>query len=1005
MTAPETPSFAANCPVALSLQFCRHSQVKFKEVGADDGKPAANSWEVLGKYDYLTVRTHKSLEELTLDPDQRPDAPRIWDARPVNAPCGVVFVPFGDFQNEMNSEESSRDYKSFLSRTVMPPKETSDSSGDSPLLYVAQFTLSPAVHQLFANYDGVLVLLDEVRNYIRSEYAEYCSRKILPQLEPETKVPSLEYLKRFCIFRSLGASDLAIVALPATPDELCSLVDFVRHLRSTRLNSLLTSDSAGQDRERFRVEYRGALDAIKGHAFAFVDETIAYRQTLTQTGEREFSYGGDGSADFPSRERAWQMKIHTDLLVDCGHEYQSSMPTGVYTPGRHTIRASFDGLIDFVRNWGNRLNVTMYADNLLDSQSTMSLSETRLSSSEVPTERPEEDVYSRAWRLKPDFMTEIQNYCSQIEAWSQVLNLPADQRRELAALLLNFRMSFGSMEAATALRDLIPFMRQLAACCSQTVLWQQYLGFRKPTDGDNSEKIPHSQASRNDHGGLSQTEKENLKEDLMLLIAHLGRAMQNRLEVRAEHADPTIYRTLEHGAGKTVPAYSAMYWLASELLGRQATSSSQSRDHCPADNMAVCVAIGHRGHFYYTEIFSEFRAFALSQEQTNDKCCWTAPLVLLDISGDSIFRPSQQFHLCLHETILFSDWIVSQCPQDIQDYCRSWGDLYAADRLRSLRHSQGATSSWQEKIQTLGQNSKTKLAEPSSELSQEAVVGPRQPLLNLSNVKGSNEPETDVEDLYEKIVAYCRSSISARKTPDPREYLPSLQAKLEELVRTRVLASYEGRQEEPADRYEIAEFHKVLDKAHDLVRTVVCKDPIFSEMLDDTPFREEMADRLRLRIVLQILKSTAHQGSALETANHLMFDTFRAHPKYRGRWEPSTDGSTAIDRLMELQQLNQRWKDLTDFLTHESNSPLHPQQEQNILHISFPEGSAEQELLQHLTNLLALDFRANPFPARVVDPVIKLKSTMAQIDVILRLWAKSCRLGCAEILETFHAQS
>ena len=646
----------------LNLIFSRHAFSKFRarsrqnDSGSDPNggsgtvppvsRAATHLWQVLGRYDQLEINAHETLDTIACGRDE-PNLDSDSAETDLTAYNGIVLVPFGDFRKTVLNDEDTAARQRFIDMVnrVQTVKQHGDSLPDPakeyPLLFIAEFTLSPAAHQqgrTNGTYEDILQTIDECRRILQETYEKYCEN-LRSEAEKTRRLQEDDVLRaeEIFFFRSLGASDIVLVALPKTPDQLCALVDYVSAARKLWLHQLFCTSKKEQ---------------IPGHAFASVEDTIAYRNPMGQPGEFRYVYP-KADEDFDETSRAqrvkeqetwWGVRIQTNVMVDCGHELDacgrakeagsgnSNNPliAGIERrhAGLHTVQFEASGLEDFVRYWVVHVDDPRFRDgSLIDSSTSFSIVPRF---PEWPQASSEFVDFEPAWRQSKKLTDMLKKIQTAISDWAG-RRLPRDQAYELGMIVGTFCSAFSRLESATAVRDLLPFMRQLAGCCKRSDEWSEF-----------------------ENSLFESGDIKTFKSDVNRLISHLGRALQNRLESRWHHTDPTIYRTLEHGASKVVPAYSAIYWMTSELFSNR-NETARDSDECSASRMAVCLAVGSTGHVRFEEIFTDFRAKYCKPDPNGE---WNAPLILLDVSGPKLFEPElHAVHSC-HETIRFSEWIM-----------------------------------------------------------------------------------------------------------------------------------------------------------------------------------------------------------------------------------------------------------------------------------------------------------------------------------------------------------
>lgn len=198
---------------------------------------------------------------------------------------------------------------------------------------------------------------------------------------------------------------------------------------------------------------------------------------------------------------------------------------------------------------------------------------------------------------------------------------------EIAKILDTIVHSFYRNERLGCIRDLLPFLRQLRKACKEHA-WKKI-----SSEEFGSEEISSSFDS---------------------LIDHAWRAVRNRIESRGDTLDPSFPNTVHTGANRLVNAYSVIAWLAWEtLLG-------QHQSACNIDRFGACVCFGTSGRVECIELFTklrrrveEYSGDSLYQQRDSE---WSANLLLLKISGQTLYKPEIAFLNCIHEVAERSGW-------------------------------------------------------------------------------------------------------------------------------------------------------------------------------------------------------------------------------------------------------------------------------------------------------------------------------------------------------------
>jgi hypothetical protein len=1024
----------APCHPILNLTFSRHAGQKYLRTEQGDSEPQQpNLWQVIGKYDLLRIDSHEELDtavnpiketdaaanasaqNLTPDSDPGSSTPAAAArnsttqnpaARNLAANSGVLLVPFQDFdKNVWGVPDRKANYQRFLRRVLMdgtshrPDQSETQLFTDFPFLFLAQFTISAPAHEQGTKYDGVLDLIETIKNRLTEkyekyakEYEEYAKEYEVYQKKRDKRLGSkvdglptdklLESDQLF-FFRSLGASDLAIVALPQTPRQLCGLIHFASEARK-----LLLCDALDKSDTR----------KPPGHAFALVEDTVAFRATLAKDNKGNLRCAIPKSKQFPEQWKEWKLAIQTDIMLDAGHEGElvkklvAKNRATRRLSGLHTIRLTFKDLHSFVEKWTTKLSDQLFhIENLIDSTSSIEIQPPFTSTSFDPDQETKEseapkpsetnrNPNSRAWQLKEAFTEELKDITGAIRAWAKSNGSSASpsllrrtQYDDLDSLLTTFQTSFSRLETATALRDLLPFMRQLAACCKRPE-WSEFL-----RDAD--------------------TDRNRVREDIVKLISHLARAFQNRLEPRSQYPDPAIYRTLEHGASKIVPAYSTVYWLTSEIFAAPTTAtqlSTESSTGCPATNCGVCLAIGSAGAVTFTEIFGDFRthllnnsdSFTLSEINKDPSLKWTAPLILLDASGHQLMQPELHTVNSFHEMLLFSDWLM-------------------LPKQKALRY---------ELNKQLLRDIPALAADVMNTLSKTPIpneVGEFLGLVTLTPLKDDGESKND-HNAFEQ---YCHET-DPRSTMD--DYADDSLGKwrLDDKTFNRIASNL---------NYQPEQFQFLHPFPQPKTRSAIPEGlssyvtqafvPQFSDQLraHSLAFRELLADRIKFNLTRDICSpESAHQLGL-----KILEDSLSRWIGDRLKKSDSIPNDQHKDRATALWVSNLLKEDKDEHLYLKIRDILlkHPA----LTNKKFPAAtdtlsSAEEGLLQAFAKTITAVLKdgfvspheikaSNTHSTETLKPEslepesLKISATLARIDYIMKLWAKSCRLGGDKIFE------
>ena len=651
-------------PIGIELAFSRDLICKYttdKEI-EDEVRRHSRFWQVIGPFDFLQISPLMALDDIGKGLDrQRPVA--------IGAHTGMVLIPFRDSAHD-------RAFQEFLqiicdTGSLGSPQEKSDQDhelGEYPILFGAKISLSAVAYEQHETFTSTLE-------------AVHAAHRIVMRILDDPVVHQGCRPERVHLFMTLSSSDIVLLALPNTFEELMSVDRVAQAVRTLTLEQLTEEmaadknpprsaapDVSTQIGSRFQVSTTAdrkspTLIKVSGHALSAVDEFVALRLM--------------DPCRLEDKTRSGCFRMDFQLQLDCGHDLWvkeklrrlfPQMKVNSHGLGRHTVRCSLNSLSEFATLWNEMWGNYQYrAANLVDSMTCIVLSDPEekidlgnttelqvLQTGALPIndhdDHPAWELTDFAWNL------ELKAIVSRLSGWACDF-LSQEQQREFFNIIGTFRSCFLHHELASAARDLVPFFRQLSLACK-------------------SENHHHWSSY------LTSSDPEFFASEISRLLLHLNRAVRNRLEHRSGHADPTIPHTLVHGASKLVGAYSGIYWFCSEFFGHDSSQSANPsmqadrKEYCYADNLSVCVAAGNEGRISCEEVFLDFRLWVeratgkpLSSSGEDE---WTGRLLLLDVSGNSLFRPAFCLVHCLHEVAEFSDWLQSERTSLLRVRVNAW---------------------------------------------------------------------------------------------------------------------------------------------------------------------------------------------------------------------------------------------------------------------------------------------------------------------------------------------
>lgn len=706
--------------IGIELIFSRDLICKFtqdKDI-EDEAESHTRQWQMIGLFDFLSIAPINGLEDVgtfeggrqwtPATPEQRSPSgggPSDQSRRrtvSIGAHSGLVLIPFED-ELQMDPPDSAAAGERTVLRSgrkstvgpfeanVITPDLGSDDDSEAatkeeqaaeiarrnayPLLVGVKFSLSVIAYELEKLYTGVLHSTEALRRIINKAI----------QTNRQQEDPKADQVPRqIKLYRTLSNPDLVLLALPQDAIELRALDRMIQRLRTLELETLrqelqtmkeegLTSGGSalpGGNREKdSNWDFQHPNPPLRGHALADVAEFLAFRQN---SGQELNAFNFDGG-DKPSVK----LRLDYRLCLDCGHDAWikktlANALNGLKPPaaretiealqklnwhsfGRHTLSGVLYRIDDFVNLW----NIVWYcyklrAANLIDSHTTISFpDDLPMAALPVPREGTMIDpTLELAWCIAEWPNAEIGFIIENLTWWAERY-LSSTQQQEFLNSVGTFRSCFLHHELASAARDLTPFLRQLSFACSpkNQQLWDDF---------------------------RSNSDPEKFSDEVSELIVHLHLAVRNRLEHRSGQADPTLPHTLVHGASKLIGAYSAVSWFSGELFAKwkHVRRDKQEDEYCHADELAVCVAAGNQGRVIFNILFEDFRRFVerregkrLAEATPGD---WSARLLLLEISGRSLFRPEACLLHCLQETVQYSEWYLSDRVMTLRSRLNAW---------------------------------------------------------------------------------------------------------------------------------------------------------------------------------------------------------------------------------------------------------------------------------------------------------------------------------------------
>jgi hypothetical protein len=509
-----------------------------------------------------------------------------------------------------------------------------DCSSEHKLMFCLAITLSPAAYEFAPHYNGVFDAINRMAARLQATI-------------DASRFPTT------IMFRSLGSPDLVLVALPNDPAELRAAHSLERQARTALLRDIRPVTAFEDD--------------WPGHACSLVEPIIAF-----QPKSEIFD-----APDFHKAEDEVGMALRFAMRVDSGHEVailadleanfpsvqiDASAPHGrlLRASAPYTIHGTIRHLSDFIRLLRERWYFPSWREsNLIDTVTVLFFPEDEL------TDRNGSADYRKAWQLRQEVVVELEAIRAAFSQFGKAF-LGQTPYGELMRIFGSFQSCFYRFEYLGVARDLFPFFSQLASAFRSLDVWEEYL------------RAPLALAD-----GASKR-SDRFDDQIADLLSHLSRAIRNRMENRSVHSDLFLATTLEHGGCKLVSAYTVVFWLCSELFRRRLGETAET---CDSNHFAACLCAGVEGRVVCRQLFADFRRFAQARGRATGQVVdgrWTAPLMLLEISGASLLRPEMCLVHCMHEVAELSDWICQKRCDELRVGINRWILREVVTAARSL---------------------------------------------------------------------------------------------------------------------------------------------------------------------------------------------------------------------------------------------------------------------------------------------------------------------------------
>ena len=580
-------------------------------------------WRVAGSYDFLNIKRLNSLDDVP-----QPEAPGAHqEVR------NLVLYPWDKLEPSPE----------FIQALETPDGNMPDAVAH-PLVALTEITLSPSSYELDDRRSFVLRSLANLVWILKSSDA------------------GVALAGEMAFLGSLSGCDLVLIARPKGPAELRTVHDLCRTARELSLAELQHGKILVDNEERVRCQAERP-----GHACAQVTSLLAFRPN------------GDFDS-FKEDEKRLGIRYCYRLWVDCGHEQDVVKDLGKVAEADLTVDGSrggvaargvawdtftlhghFKHLATFANVWDRLLfEPDWRRKHLLDSITTLTF----------PEEGEDTSDPGAAWPRCVEPQNRLDLIGTQIHEFA-IKFLNPTQRVDLESVYNCLRSCFCRQTLLGTARDLFPFFRQLGNAFGEIERWQAFLLPERGTPEDAAQAIDRS---------------EQFSDDLNDLIAYVHRAVRNRIEHRSTFADPPVPQTLRDGVCKIVSAYSVAVYLCWELFRRAPTDGAPGVTG-DTDRFGACVIAGPHGRIVCQELFEDFRAYlendcgSLLSRRLPDK--WSAPLLLVNISGRTLMRPEYSIVHCLHECAEVSDWIQLDRCSELRKTLNRWVVAEATGYFRS----------------------------------------------------------------------------------------------------------------------------------------------------------------------------------------------------------------------------------------------------------------------------------------------------------------------------------
>lgn len=594
---------------AIRLRFITELPLQFTDSKSASIHSREQFWFAFGSVDYLECTALSSLDQIHNEQRENDGGTPLKDDASLASNSNLILVP-SVFKLVTHSPRQPDDWKQLAVSHEQKVAATWDILGGEKYQFSAiiRLTLSSIILDHAKTIPNILARLTGAEERI------------------STRLGEVDF-KNATVWATMGGPELVVI-LPLPSDEDFSRVfEFVKWLRELH----------GPD--------IGETECVENHAFASVQANFFYRTAAALLSSKT----DKPTEGEPKKPRH---KYLCRVTVGAGHEVEfvkralgTTPRSGTYfTVSYRSIvieLSSIDEVIKVIRDGG-------YKKRTLDEKEfyerrpyfigirTSILFEW----DEAVAEELKFQDKIPGLNFSPELETLLEEFSQSIRHFSKFLH--TSQAEELLHIHRTIVSACRRNDRAIAIRDLFPFIKQLGVCLNSHH-WDIYLS--KP-----------------------ETKYEVvILEDLALLIRHLWKAIRTRIDQRIQPIDPTFSSSLELGASKLLNASTVAAWIGWEMLRDQGVPGAV----CGSQLFGACVATGNRGRVFGTTVFPEFLMDA-KKSSNHDANALHAPLVLIEVSGNALFKTHLAVAHFLHEIAEFCEWENQPSATPARECINQW---------------------------------------------------------------------------------------------------------------------------------------------------------------------------------------------------------------------------------------------------------------------------------------------------------------------------------------------